>query len=132
MQTTESRRSFLKKATVAGGLSLAAFPAASLWASHWDLAGVDDVKATLKYEASGGYISCHYRKISNDAFNISFTGSGSHTSVELLMPHGRIIHSISNNNTPVTDFTIKEVEDSRDAVFAIDKPGVNNLEVRFG
>ena len=83
-----------------------------LLAPRWEAAGISDVTATVKYEASGGYVSYQY-KISPDKkrLTLTFTGNANETIVEILLPGNSGIVKVHLNNKEA-GFKRKKIEQS--------------------
>ena len=96
-------------------------------APRWEAAGVSDVEATVKYEASGGYLSYKYSKTGND-FNILFTGNGKTFDVEILLPKNASVKSVTMNDSPQS-FRIRKTEESAYCCFTLDGIGVKDINI---
>ncbi len=107
-----------------------AFNKATL-APRWEAAGVDEVEATAKYEASGGYLAYKYKKENNNLLNISFTGSSTETKVNILVPAGKSIVSIVDNGQRISDIEMVNVEDSKYASMLIKGVNAHNLKIEL-
>ncbi len=101
----------------------------ALLVPRWEAAGVQKADVTIKYEASGGYISYRF-DAGADVLNLLFTGTSVDTDVEVLLPHDKMVKEIVCNKK-VIEFQLKSVEDSRYAVFSVKNTGVNNITIRY-
>jgi hypothetical protein len=97
------------------------------FAPRWEAAGVNEVEATVKYEASGGYVSYKYRKNEN-TLNILVTGNGKTFNTELLLPENGQVKSVTVNGAQ-QPFTLRKVEQSVYCCFSLDGIGVNDIEM---
>lgn len=99
----------------------------ALLSPRWEAAGVAEVAVTAKYEASGGYLSYRYG-VSPDRkrLELTFTGSGPHTQVEVLLPADKGLAGASLNDKVVRP-TVKKVENSTYAVLPVDGLGTHRL-----
>lgn len=102
----------------------------ALVAPRWQAAGVDEVTATAKYEASGGYVRYRYTRNSK-AIEMTLTGSMERSAVEVLLPPGRTPSAVELDGAPV-EFSIRKVERSRYAVFEVSGVGVHKVRLLFG
>jgi hypothetical protein len=103
-----------------------AFDRAKL-APRWDVAGVNQAEATVKYEASGGYLRYKYQKQDNK-FVIDFTGTAGETEIELLIPKGKDVKSILLNGKE-QPHEIKKVEQSVYAAFKVEGIDAHTIEI---
>lgn len=105
-----------------------AFDAARL-SPRWSAAGVDEASATVKYEASDGYLAYTYR---HDAaarkLRVTFTGTAKAVDVELLLPECAAPKALRTDATAAT-FTTRRVEDSQYACFRVAGVGVHEIEL---
>jgi len=105
-----------------------AFDRAAL-APRWEAAGVRRAEATVKYEASGGYLRYRYRHDPRRRrIVLEFTGSGTATDVAVLLPKGRAVKAatLDGREAPVTS---RKVEGSAYACIEVAGLGVHRLEV---
>ena len=100
----------------------------ALIAPRWEAAGTDDVTVTAKYEASGGYVSYRYKKISANEIQILFTGNGNDIQVEALMPQGKMASAVIVNNKPVA-FENKMIENSEYTTVNVKGTGVFDVKI---
>ncbi|MDX2189988.1 MAG: hypothetical protein SFY32_09005 [Bacteroidota bacterium] len=102
----------------------------SLLAPRWEAANEKEANATIKYEASGGYLSYIYKN-TGTAIEIEYTGSGADTNLEILLPTGKKADSFMMNGKPV-QFITKRVEQSDYAVYSsVGMVGVNKVQVNY-
>ncbi len=96
---------------------------------RWEATGEKEVAVTVKYEASGGYITYQY-KFSINKLTINFTGTGTISEWEILLPQNKKpkILQVNGNTKPLI---INKIENSDYLVFSIDSLGVNRIEVDF-
>jgi hypothetical protein len=87
------------------------------------------VAATVKYEASGGYVTYTYKK-SGSNLNIIFTGNAAETNRELLMPKGKKSALVKLNDAAVNYHT-KKIEQSEYIAFTVNRLGVNKIGINF-
>lgn len=97
------------------------------FAPRWEAAGLNEVEATVKYEASGGYVSYKYSR-DGDVFNILVTGNGTSFQTELLLPKNTQVKSVTVNGAS-QPFTIRQVEESAYCCFTLDGIGVKDIIV---
>ncbi len=98
-------------------------------APRWDAAGVNDVKVTAKYEASGGYMSYQYRKTGN-TLSISFTGSSNATDVKILLPAGKKTGKTTINGKE-TQVKTETIEDSTYACLQTNENKVYKINIQL-
>lgn len=100
-------------------------------ALRWSAAGVDEVKATVKYPASGGYLSYAYKlDRTNNELQVDFTGTAGDIEVELLVDDDQTVTDVYLNNQPVK-FEIKVVEQSKYLCLATDRVAANEVRLKF-
>ncbi|HYW96060.1 MAG TPA: hypothetical protein VE870_10765, partial [Bacteroidales bacterium] len=80
-------------------------------APRWEAAGIDEVSATAKYEASKGYLSYRYRKDQGKGYHVSFTGNSDRILFKLLLPRGADVNKVILNGQE-TPFNIEKIESS--------------------
>ena len=97
---------------------------------RWEAAGIKKVKATAKYEASGGYLAYNYRKQSPDEYEVEFSGNSMETELQFLIPAGRKIKDLLVNGKS-KDYSIRKIENSRYACVLIRGAGVKKLQFRL-
>jgi hypothetical protein len=98
---------------------------------RWEVAGVKNVHATAKYEASGGYISYRYKKISELSYILTFTGNADEIELRLLLPQGKEVNRIYLNGEELLVAATERVEGSRYLNFKVEKVGVHELELEL-
>jgi hypothetical protein len=96
-------------------------------APKWGFTENNEVSATAKYESSRGYLSYRYKNSQNSCL-IEFTGNSKETLVELPLKRGSVSPSIFLNGEGI-DFKIKEIEDSRYALFTVNGIGYHRIEM---
>jgi hypothetical protein len=101
----------------------------ALLAPRWGAAGVQEVSATAKYEASGGYMSYEYQKDS-DNITMVFTGSSRKTKIKLLLPQEGKVSSVFVNGKKIR-FNHEKIEDSRYVAFDVKKLGVHSVKLKL-
>jgi hypothetical protein len=95
---------------------------------RWEAAGVDEVSATIKYEASGGYAAYTYRKEGKTLF-LQLTGNGSAFDVEVLLPEKAKAQGVRVNGA-AHPFAMRKVEQSAYCCFTLEGAGVWEIEVK--
>ena len=95
-----------------------------IFSPRWSASDVKKVTTTIKYEASGGYVSYKY-SITPSGIEILYTGNAASTQARILLPDGKKASSVKVNGMPVA-FTMETVEQSGYAVFSIGK-GVSSI-----
>jgi len=105
----------------------------ALIAPRWEAAGVREVTATAKYEASGGYVRYRYsRDAAGKAVALEITGSMERATVKLLLPRtGQAVASVEVDGARAP-FALEKVERSRYVVFDLAGPGVHRVRVVLG
>ncbi len=99
----------------------------AILAPRWQAAGINEAKATIKYEASGGYLSYQYNyDEKNLQMKLLYTGNSLDTKVRLLIPQSKSVVTISMDGNPVS-FQNELVESTKYAVFEVNKPGVHTI-----
>jgi hypothetical protein len=101
----------------------------ALLAPRWEAAGVNEVTATVKYEASGGYLSYQY-KISTDkkSLDLLFTGTAYETTIEILLPTGKDVISVFLNSNKIA-LQKKQIEQSNYIVLHVKGIGAHRVNV---
>jgi hypothetical protein len=97
------------------------------FAPRWESAGVAEAQATIKYEASGGYVGYTYRKEGKNLL-LRLTGSGSTFDVELLLPEKSMVKKVSVNGAD-QPFKTRKVEKSAYCCFTLEGVGVREMIV---
>ncbi len=89
----------------------------AILAPRWSAAQVNNVLATVKYEASGGYLSYNYKYDDvNHKLDLIFTGTADSTQIDLLLPENKTVSQLLLNGEKI-DFKLTEVEQSKYARF---------------
>ena len=99
------------------------------FAPRWESANVSSASATIKYEASGGYVSYTYRK-DGKTLLLQLTGNGADFDVELLLPEKASVKSVSVNGEPQT-FTTRKIQKSAYCCFNLQGVGVREIKVEL-
>jgi hypothetical protein len=99
----------------------------ALLAPRWSAAGVREITATAKYEASGGYVRYRYWREGNQ-LNLLFATSAAETRVEILLPGDFDLRTSRLNKREIVP-EIRVVEESRYACFEIDANGIQEIEL---
>ena len=94
-------------------------------APRWEAANVTEVEATVKYEASGGYVSYKYSRNGN-ILHVLATGNGNTFNTDLLIPKNAQMKSVTVNGE-TQPFTIRKVEEAAYCCFCIDGIGVKEI-----
>jgi len=94
---------------------------------RWEVAGIDEVSATAKYEASGGYLAYKYRKNSNNSYTVQFTGNAAETELRLLLPKNKSIANVLMNGKPLMTASTERVEKSVYFVHTVQGPGAHEV-----
>jgi hypothetical protein len=96
---------------------------------RWEATGEKEVVVTVKYEASGGYISYQY-KFSGNKLTINFTGTGTISDWEILLPQNKKPKILQVNGNAKL-LIINRLENSEYLTFSVDNLGVSRIEVDF-
>jgi len=88
-----------------------------IFSPRWAASDVKQVNTSIKYEASGGYVSYKY-SITNTAINIVYTGNTQNTEVRILIPEGKKANALTVNDVNIS-FKNESVEQSDYAVFSL-------------
>ena len=99
-------------------------------APRWEAAGVKNASVTIKYEASGGYISYSYQKNDDNLFEFIFTGTIDNANIEILLPKNKNVANVSLNKIEIP-YEIKEVEESKYVVIKSAGRDVKHLRIDF-
>ncbi len=104
----------------------------ALLAPRWSAAGINKVSATIKYEASGGYLSYNYA-MNNDKnlLLMKFTGNGDNISLKILLPDNKKAISGQLNGKAV-NIKNEKVENSTYAVLNMKNKGAHKLTLQLG
>jgi len=100
-------------------------------APRWSVADVDEVNATVKYPASGGYLCYTYKfdKINNE-LQVDFTGTAANIDVELLIGENQTVTDVHLNKQPIK-FKTKLVENSKYICISTNQVGANEIILDF-
>jgi hypothetical protein len=96
---------------------------------RWEATGEKEVAVTVKYEASGGYISYQY-KFSGNKLSLNFTGTGTISEWEILLPQNRRPTALRVNGNGKS-ILVNQVESSNYLVFSVDNLGLSRVEIEF-
>jgi hypothetical protein len=96
---------------------------------RWEATGEKEVAVTVKYEASGGYITYQY-KFSGSKLTINFTGTGTISEWEILLPQNKKPKILQVNGS-AKPLIINKIENSDYLVFTVDNLGISRIEVDF-
>jgi len=103
----------------------------ALIAPRWLAADVDKASTTIKYEASGGYVSYRYRfDLKNNELRLDFTGTQDDTEIELLLPPDKEVIEILCDDNHV-EHHLRTVENSVYASFNVKGNGVHNVVLKL-
>ena len=95
---------------------------------RWEAANVNAAKVSVRYPSSQGYCSYRYRKdASGNRISLELTGTGRHFNVEILIPKGRKIKSVSLNGKSAEP-RIRTIEQSQYAQIEIPRLGVHRID----
>lgn len=101
----------------------------ALLAPRWEAANEKEATVTIKYEASGGYLTYKYT-MTDAKLEMAFTGNGATVNVELLIPKGKKATILKVNGTTAI-FLTKKVENSDYITFVVSGVGVNKVDLSF-
>jgi len=96
---------------------------------RWEITNEKEVAITVKYEASGGYITYLY-KFEGNKLSINFTGTGTISDWEILLPMNKKPTALKTNGN-FKPIIINQIENSNYLVFSIDNLGVSKIEIDF-
>ncbi|HYW96494.1 MAG TPA: hypothetical protein VE870_12950, partial [Bacteroidales bacterium] len=103
----------------------------AIMAPRWAAAGVNSVKATAKYEASGGYLAYRYTiDPAGKTITIAFTSSGGNVDGRILLPGGKVAGSIFVNGK-AEDVRTENVENSKYVLFSANGIKVNEIVINL-
>ncbi len=103
----------------------------AILAPRWESAEVKKAKVSVKYEASGGYLSYMYNyDTRKEELNINFTGNAGNYSLKILLPEGKQPSSVSLDGNTI-QFNISVIEDSIYLSLDHQGPGVHIINVVF-
>ncbi len=98
-------------------------------APRWAAANTNEVQVTVKYPASDGYVTYHYRHDqSAKQLHLTLTGSGQLANCHLLLPAE--VKQVEVDGTPV-DFTSSMVEQSHYVDFTVELPQAHDVVVSY-
>jgi hypothetical protein len=99
----------------------------ALLAPRWEASGTNEVMATAKYEASGGYMSYQYKFVpEKKQLWLTFTGSAKETQVEIMLPKSKKPVKTVLNGKEVNS-TLKTIETSSYACLKVEGLGVHKV-----
>ncbi len=96
---------------------------------RWVSANVSSANVTLRYPASTGYVSYRY-KTGQDRITLDFTGSAKSFEVQLLLPGGREVASVTLDDSSIPA-TQRKIEDSHYLVLPSIAAGIHRLSVEL-
>jgi len=100
-------------------------------APRWEAAGVRKVNASVKYAASGGYLSYTYQfDPGKGELNINYTGNAENYKLMILLPEGRQPSHVSLDGKDI-QFNISSIEDSSYLSLDHQGTGVHILIISF-
>jgi len=103
----------------------------ALLAPRWEAAGIESVKATARYEASGGYLAYEYVFNHGDkTLTITFTGNAGETEISLLLPESLLPVSVTHNGEPIV-YDIPRIESSSYLRCTVKGVRAHKLAVKF-
>jgi hypothetical protein len=95
---------------------------------RWSAAGVKSVATTVKYEASGGYVSYRYA-VRGHILRVTVTGNFSRCRLRVLLPAKSKVKSVKADRLPV-EFAIERVRRSRYVCLTLEGRGPHVVRVR--
>ncbi len=98
-------------------------------APRWAAAGVDDVRACLKYAEGGGYVCYTYRKVGG-RIRLELAGSGRTRRLELLLPDGMNARRVAVDEREA-EFELRTVERSRYVHLDLPAPAACRVDVEL-
>ena len=99
----------------------------TLLSPRWPAAGEKEAQVTIKYPASGGYVSYRYL-LEGATLKLEYTGSLEQSELELLLPEGKGVTGVKINNR-TTEFELRETASSRYLVVHSIPTVVNRVEI---
>lgn len=96
---------------------------------RWEAAGVNEVTATAKYEASGGYISYKYKKMSDSEYVVKFTGTADEINLRLLIPGDASIESVSLDGEELMMAGTERIEGSNYLLVSVSTVGAHEVKL---
>jgi hypothetical protein len=103
-----------------------AFDAATV-APRWTSAGVKSVAATIRYEASDGYVRYRYKQ-EPDAIDLELTGSGEKARLRVLLPKGKSASRVTIDGEEVP-FEVETIEQSTYACMSTDSAKPHHIRI---
>jgi hypothetical protein len=98
---------------------------------RWESAGIRDVEATVKYEASGGYVSYKYKMLEKEKkLIVEFTGNAHTTRVKILIPENKNLTDVYCDRE-ICRYELLEIENSTYASFEVPGIGIHIIEIRL-
>ena len=97
----------------------------ALISPRWEAASVKKANASIKYEASNGYVSYQY-KMFDDGINTLFTSSGEDTELRFLLPESRRVDRVLLDGRKIS-FEMDTIEKSHYIVFNSSGKGVHTV-----
>ncbi len=99
----------------------------ALLAPRWEASGTNEVMATAKYEASGGYMSYQYKFVpEKKQLWLTFTGSAKETQVEIMLPKStKSVKTVLNGKE--VNSTLNTIETSSYACLKVEGLGVHKV-----
>ena len=103
----------------------------ALLSPRWSAAGVNEVNTTIKYEASGGYVSYDYKfDPEKQVLEMQFTGTADETKTEILLPSTLQVTSVTMDGEEA-NYTIKQVGESAYVCLDVNGPAAHYLKIQF-
>jgi hypothetical protein len=102
-----------------------------LLAPRWSAAGVSKASATVKYEASGGYVSYRYAQDDGShTLRLTVTGNTDDMDLRVLLPNGAVCQSARLDNQDA-DVETTSVEGSSYACVKVGGVGAHEVELKL-
>ncbi|MCK4749608.1 MAG: hypothetical protein KAT15_21285, partial [Bacteroidales bacterium] len=102
----------------------------ALLSPRWAAAEVNEVNATIKYEASGGYLSYDYKyDHEKSVLSLNFTGTADETKTEILLPTALQVTAVTMDGEKVS-YTMKQVGKSAYVCLDVDGPAVHQIKIQ--
>ena len=103
----------------------------AILAPRWESSEVKKANVSVKYEASGGYLSYMYNyDTRKEELNINFTGNAGNYSLKILLPEGKQPSGVSLDGNAI-QFNISVIEDSNYLSLDHKGHGVHFINVVF-
>lgn len=96
----------------------------------WHLADIGKVKTTAKYVPSGGYLAYEYEKLSDNHYEILFTGNSHEMNIHFPLPEGKTIATLKMNNEEL-NFNTTSIENSTYVNAIVNDVSVFKLEIEL-